>query len=206
MDRQNSSMRARLLLHSSKSQAPQLARAVVTRGENLVANASCAHGRVIACFLYVTVQAAVADDSSKPASTNTLAEVIVTAQKREQDLQSTALAITAITGGMLPARGIDNGLDLQLSAPSISMGASVAGSVYVTLRGVGMGNIYAGGDPGVPIHVDGHYIQSSNYILRDFLDIERVEILRGPQGTLYGRNAVGGSINMSPFEAHSNMI
>lgn len=126
----------------------------------------------------------------------TLAEVIVTAQKREQDLQNTALAITAITGDALLASGIENGLDLQLSVPSMSMGESVAGSVYVTMRGIGMGNIYAGGDPGVPIHIDGHYIQSSNYILRDFLDIERVEVLRGPQGTLYGRNAVGGSINI----------
>ena len=123
-------------------------------------------------------------------------EIIVSAQKREQNLQDTALAITAITGDALQDRGIDNGLGLQFLVPGLSMGESVVGSVYVTMRGVGMGNIFAGGDPGVPIHIDGHYIQSSNYILRDFLDIERVEVLRGPQGTLYGRNAAGGTINI----------
>ena len=70
------------------------------------------------------------------------------------------------------------------------------GTAQVTLRGVGAENVFPGGDPGVPIHIDGHYIQASSYILQDFLDVERVEVLRGPQGTLYGRNAIGGSVNI----------
>jgi len=70
------------------------------------------------------------------------------------------------------------------------------GPVKVTIRGIGTENTRAGGDPGVPIHINGHYMQNTAYILRDMLDVERVEVLRGPQGTLYGRNAIGGNINI----------
>jgi len=123
-------------------------------------------------------------------------EIIVTANKREQSLQDTALAISAITEEGLAARGIESGYDLQFSVPGLTIGESTAGPAQVTLRGVGMGNIFLGGDPGVPIHIDGHYVQDSKYILQGFTDVERVEVLRGPQGTLYGRNAIGGSINI----------
>jgi iron complex outermembrane receptor protein len=123
-------------------------------------------------------------------------EIIVTAQKREQSLQDTALAITALTGEGLKVRGIDSGYDLQFSVPSLTTGPAALGAAQVTLRGVGMDNAEIAGDPGVPIHIDGHYIQDTAYIFQDFMDIERVEVLRGPQGTLYGRNAIGGSINI----------
>ncbi|MGB2264893.1 MAG: TonB-dependent receptor plug domain-containing protein, partial [Glaciecola sp.] len=66
----------------------------------------------------------------------------------------------------------------------------------VTLRGIGAENINPGGDPGVAVHVDGAYQQYTGYIAQDLFDVERVEVLRGPQGTLYGRNATGGSINI----------
>ncbi len=127
---------------------------------------------------------------------NVLDEIIVTAQKREQNLQDVGLAISAITGEGLAKRGIDSPMDLQYSIPSLSLGSTVVGNAQVTIRGVGVENIVVGGDPGVPLHMDGHYLQSSAFMLHDLLDIERVEILRGPQGTLYGRNAIGGSINI----------
>ena len=144
-------------------------------------------------------------------SQSAIDEIIVTAQKREQSLQDTALAISAITGEGLAARGIESGLDLQFSVPGLTMGESNVGPAQVTLRGVGMDNIFLGGDPGVPIHIDGHYIQDTTYILQDFMDVERVEVLRGPQGTLYGRNAIGGSVNVitkrptEDFEAYAGI-
>ena len=144
-------------------------------------------------------------------SQSAIDEIIVTAQKREQSLQDTALAITALTGEGLEDRGIESGYDLQFSVPSLTMGESNVGAAQVTLRGVGMENVFVGGDPGVPIHVDGHYIQDTSYILQDFMDVERVEVLRGPQGTLYGRNAIGGSINIitkrptETFEAYGGV-
>lgn len=127
---------------------------------------------------------------------NVLDEIIITAQKREQNLQDVSLAVSAFTGDELDNKGIDSGADLQFLVPSLTIGPSPWGPAQVTLRGVGAENVFPGGDPGVPIHIDGHYIQASSYILQDFLDVERVEVLRGPQGTLYGRNAIGGSVNI----------
>jgi iron complex outermembrane recepter protein len=126
----------------------------------------------------------------------TFDEIVVTAQKREQNLQDVGLAISALTSDALDARGIESGSDLQFSVPAIAIAQAVVGPSQIVIRGVGMDNVFLGGDPGVPIHVDGHYIQDTNFITLDFLDIERVEVLRGPQGTLYGRNAIGGSVNI----------
>ncbi len=119
---------------------------------------------------------------------NVLDEIIVTAQKREQNVQDVAIAITAISGDQLKSKGIDSPSDLQFSVPGLTLGATITGGAQVTMRGIGAENLTPGGDPGVPLHIDGHYIQSSAYMLKDFFDVERVEVLRCPQGTLYGRN------------------
>lgn len=125
-----------------------------------------------------------------------LDEIIVTAQKRETNLQSTPIAITAFGANQLEDRGINGAEDLQYYVPGLTFGKTVTRTSQVTLRGIGAENINPGGDPGVAVHVDGAYQQYSGYIAQDFFDVERVEVLRGPQGTLYGRNATGGSINI----------
>lgn len=127
-----------------------------------------------------------------------LEEIIVTAEKRAQDLQEVPVAISAFTSEGLEMRGISNPQDLQQSVPGLSIGeqTNLGGGAKVTLRGVGSENFGPGGDPGVPVHINGHYTQATAYIFRDMIDIERVEVQRGPQGTLYGRNAVGGNINL----------
>lgn len=124
--------------------------------------------------------------------------VVVTSEKRSEDVQDVPLAISAFSADALERRGIDTPQDLQLAVPGLSVGeaANEGGSARVTLRGIGTENLQPGGDPGVPIHINGHYAQSTAYVLRDMIDVERVEVLRGPQGTLYGRNAIGGSINI----------
>ena len=127
---------------------------------------------------------------------NVLDEIIITAQKREQNLQDVALAVTALTSESLEARGIESAVDLQFSVPGVTIGDTVFGTAQVTMRGIGIEDELPGASPGVPIHVDGIYIPSTAHILRDFIDIERVEVLRGPQGTLYGRNAIGGNLNI----------
>ena len=127
---------------------------------------------------------------------NVLDEIIVTSEKREQNVQDVPVAISAFSAAMLEARGIDSPESLQFVVPSLSLAEeSAGGGIRVTLRGIGTEG-GAIGEPGVPLHINGHYTRSTAYLFRDFLDVERVEVQRGPQGTLYGRNAVGGNINL----------
>lgn len=136
-------------------------------------------------------------------------EVVVTAQKREESLQDTPLAISAFSENEMQQRGIVGADDLQFYVPGLTFGKTVTRTSQVTLRGIGSENINPGGDPGVAVHVDGAYQQYTGYIAQDFFDVARVEVLRGPQGTLYGRNATGGSINIitqKPSEEFEGLV
>ncbi|HLT90062.1 MAG TPA: TonB-dependent receptor [Woeseiaceae bacterium] len=126
-----------------------------------------------------------------------LEQIVVTAQKRAESLQEVPIAITALSEEVLTLRGIASPTDLQFSVPNLNIGQEAGNgwtNVVATIRGVGTVNALL--DPGVPMHINGHYMQSTAVLARDFVDVERVEVLRGPQGTLYGRNAIGGSINI----------
>ncbi len=146
------------------------------------------------------ITAEVEEDTAKADSAGeasfVLEEIIVTAQKRSQNVQDVPLAISTFSAATMEARGVSSAEDLQFSVPGLTIGVTTYGQAQVTIRGVGSENLVSGGDPGVPMHIDGHYMQAPVYMLRDMLDVERVEVLRGPQGTLYGRNAVGGSVNI----------
>lgn len=142
------------------------------------------------CVLAPICAQAAADD------TNEVEAVVVTAQKREQALQEVPIAITALGAKDLEKRGIKSVEDLQYSTPGLTMSQNNINNSRLILRGVGAENPVIGGDPGVSLNIDGHYLQSGAFLTRDFFDIERIEVLRGPQGTLYGRNAVGGAVNI----------
>lgn len=116
--------------------------------------------------------------------------IVVTAQKRSQSIQEVPLAISALPAAALEARGVSTTEDLQFLVPSTHIG-ELLGQTSITIRGVGLNQ----GAPGVAIHVDGIYQPRPS--MGDLLqiDLERVEVLRGPQGTLYGRNANGGAVN-----------
>ncbi len=122
-------------------------------------------------------------------------EVIVTAQKRATSLQDTALTITAFSGDDLAKSGVANTMDLQLHTPGLVM-SSNGGWGLPYLRGVGTDIIGPGVDSGVAIYVDGVYQARNAGKVQQLLDVERVEVLKGPQGILYGRNAIGGAINI----------
>ncbi|MDB5422064.1 MAG: hypothetical protein JWR59_2011, partial [Brevundimonas sp.] len=119
-----------------------------------------------------------------------LDEVIVTAQKRSESVQQVPAAITAVGSQALQQRGVSQVSDLQFIVPSLQTG-KMLGQTAVTIRGVGLNQ----GSPGVAIHVDGVYQPRPSMGDLAQVDLERVEVLRGPQGTLYGRNANGGVIN-----------
>ncbi len=130
-------------------------------------------------------------------SARVIEEIIVTASKRESPLQETAIAITALDADMLDMRGITGIEGLQFAAPNLVISHNSQSPVtYAYIRGIGSDQLVAGFDPGVAYHVDGIYIGQPSSMPGDFWDMERVEVLRGPQGTLYGRNSTGGSINV----------
>lgn len=121
--------------------------------------------------------------------------IIVTAQKRSESLQETPIAISAFSSTMLDESGITDVESLVSRVPGMHF--SQAGSnTRITLRGIGTEQTTVTGDPGVAFHVDGVYQARASAGSALFYDLERVEVLRGPQGTLYGRNATGGSINL----------
>ena len=129
-----------------------------------------------------------------------LEEVIVTAQKREETLQEAPLAISALGPEQLEARGVSSLGDLAdggVPALKIHVYPNSGATLYATIRGI------SAGDPGsittelpVGIYIDGVYLGRAQGLSADILDLERVEVLRGPQGTLYGRNSVAGAINL----------
>ncbi len=121
----------------------------------------------------------------------TLEELVVTAEKREQSLQDVPVAVSAFTSEKRDIAGITGIQDFVNFTP----GMNYSGTDRVSLRGAGRNTFYIGNDPGVASYSDGFYSASSSELFKTPLFIERTEILRGPQGTLYGRNAIGGAIN-----------
>ena len=139
-------------------------------------------------------------DSNKAMST--LEEIVVTARKRAESLQDTPLSISAFTGENMESRGFTDisqiadftpNMQFDFSAPIT--GSSNAASIYI--RGVGQSDFLLTTEPGVGVYVDGVYLSRSMGGVLDLLDIERVEVLRGPQGTLFGKNTIGGAINVT---------
>lgn len=116
-----------------------------------------------------------------------LEEIVVTAEKREANLQDTAIAVTALDAGMLERSNIEDSLDLQFAVPNLMVGQNS----NITLRGVGQSVLGGGADPAVSSSFNSMPVAPTgeNY------DLERIEVLRGPQGTLFGRNTTGGVIN-----------
>lgn len=134
---------------------------------------------------------------SPQSSPSSLEEVIVTAQKRAERLQDVPLAVTALSGDMLADAGINDTGSLVSMTPSLTytQGANVVNTNF-RVRGIGTAVFGPGLEPSVSVVVDGVVLARAGQGFADLADIQRVEILRGPQGTLFGKNAVGGLINV----------
>jgi outer membrane receptor protein involved in Fe transport len=146
----------------------------------------------------VLALATAANAQTAPANPNdgaTISEVVVTAQRREESLQDVPIAVTALSSDQLKAQRVDSADNLNLTVPNLSFQPAPYGEANFSIRGIGYQIVTAGGDAGVGIHENNAPLTVSRLAEADFFDLQRVEVLRGPQGTLYGRNATGGVIN-----------
>lgn len=146
------------------------------------------------------MQAQAQDDSQAQGaedSTPVLNPIIVTAQKRSENLQDVPIAVSAFDGEALQSRGILGGNDLEQVVPNVSFeGDTGFGAYNFQIRGVGAQIEGVAADTGVGAHVNNVPVTVSRFTQSEFYDMERIEVLRGPQGTLYGRNATGGVVNL----------
>ncbi len=128
-----------------------------------------------------------------------LQEVVVTAQFREQNVQDTPLAITAVSAEMLESRNQTNITEITAQAPSVTLkpqSAMYGPAIAAYIRGIGAADFNPALEPGVGIYIDDVYFATLTGGIMDLLDLERVEVLRGPQGTLAGRNSIGGAVKL----------
>ncbi|MBH0114587.1 TonB-dependent receptor [Novosphingobium sp. YJ-S2-02] len=142
------------------------------------------------------------DDTSAageaPVAASNPNEIIVSARRRAESIQDTPVAVTAITPMQLEAVGTTTLADIQGLAPNtlITTQSTGAATANISIRGIAFADVDKSFDPAVGVNVDGVYIGTSTGQMLDFFDIESIEILRGPQGTLFGRNTIAGVINV----------
>ena len=154
---------------------------------------------VSATLLAALSNTAFAADATATASTPpagvTVQELVVTAQKREQNIQNVGMSIQAATGASLQKLGITNTEDLQKIVPGFTSTPNYYGTNVFTIRGVGFQDTSLAGSPTVSVYLDEQPLPFSILTKGATLDLQRLEVLKGPQGTLFGENATGGAIN-----------
>ena len=162
---------------------------------------------LIALGVAVTVPALAQGNSTTEAdqASGALEEIVVTARKRSENLQDTPIALTALTQAGLEERQMNNISSIDRFAPNVVFSTSspisgTSSSASVFIRGVGQTDFLLTTDPGVGIYLDGVYIARSIGSVLDVLDLDQVEVLRGPQGTLFGRNTIGGAISLTSHQ------
>lgn len=148
----------------------------------------------------VTILSAALLISSNIASAQ-LEEIVVTARKTAEDIQDVPISISAFSGDAIEELGVEDLADVAKFAPNVSFdgaaavsGSSIGSTVFI--RGIGQTDFTLNSDPGVGIYIDGVYVARSIGGLLDLVEIDTVEVLRGPQGTLFGKNTIGGAINV----------
>lgn len=153
----------------------------------------------LACGVCVAAPPDGAQQEDVAANRTTLDEVVVTARKREESLQDTPISVTALTSSDLETRGFVRLDDLNGAAPNVGWQSSPAGGTSTAnffIRGVGQFDFISTSDQSVGLYLDGVYLPRSIGAALDVVDVERIEILRGPQGTLFGRNTIGGAVQV----------
>jgi iron complex outermembrane receptor protein len=148
-----------------------------------------------------TASTSPAATTDQPADTGGLTEIVVTAQKRAENIQDVPIAISAFTQKAINDRGIISVQQLGSLTPGVNFDETspFSGSYNVlaaSIRGVGQDDFALNVDPGVGVYVDGVYLARTVGSNQDLMDVQRIEVLKGPQGTLFGRNTIGGAISI----------
>jgi iron complex outermembrane receptor protein len=153
----------------------------------------------VAGAILFTTPALAQDEAAPEGEARSSGEIVVTAQFREQNLQDTPIAITALNAEMIEARGQQNLSEIGASAPNVTLReapATYGPAVVAYIRGVGQRDTTFALEPGVGIYIDDVYFPTLHGSMIQLVDLERAEILRGPQGTLAGQNSIGGAIKL----------
>ncbi|NBB15223.1 TonB-dependent receptor [Caulobacter sp. SLTY] len=159
-------------------------------------------------FAIMAVAAPAFAQEEAPSGT-TVGELIITAQKREEAIQDVPIAVSAFNQETLEKQKIDGGPNLVLAIPNVNFSKGNFTGYNFQIRGIGSKLVAGSGDAGTGIHLNNAPLTANNLFESEFFDLERVEVLRGPQGTLYGRNATGGVVNVisaKPIDSFEAMI
>jgi iron complex outermembrane receptor protein len=169
-------------------------------------NGLCGAAAALALAAGLVATPAMAQDTAPAADSRTgLEEIVVTAQRRAENLQDVPIAVSAITSATLANTGIDTTKDLPQLVPSVQFTRSGPSGLFF-VRGVGTTNAAAGEEGANAVYVDGVYMADLGQTINTFNNIERVEVLKGPQGTLFGRNSTGGLIHIITREPGSETV
>ncbi|WP_439472345.1 TonB-dependent receptor [Brevundimonas sp.] len=169
-----------------------------------MASSACIRARLamsvsaVALFLGAGPAFAQTADPQVDPTPATLDEIIVTAQKREQAIQDVPIAVSAFSAEVLDELRIEGGSELLRAIPNVSFSKSNFSMYNFSIRGIGTKAVSASSDPAVAVSFNNTPLIRNRLFEQEYLDVERVEVLRGPQGTLYGRNATAGVVNMIP--------
>ena len=145
-----------------------------------------------AAAAFMSVPAAAQD---APAAEAAEQDIIVTARQREESLKDVPIAVTALSGDMLKQQQVNTVKDIAALAPGLNINSDSVGRAFVSMRGIGT-TLIDTVQPGVVIFIDGIYQPNTSYLNSPIVDVARIEVLRGPQGTLFGNNTLGGAINV----------
>jgi iron complex outermembrane receptor protein len=161
---------------------------------------------VLALCLVVPMVAAQGDTANDNQGQMALEEIIVTARKREESLQETPVAISAFSAEALEVAGIANTRDLQESVPGLIFSEQGNKAPSIFIRGIGQKEANAALDPGVGVYINSIYIARTDSQLLDVIDTESIQVLRGPQGTLFGKNNTGGALLINTIVPHTDAL
>ena len=155
----------------------------------------------LAVTLVLATSAAQAQEATVPEENGGLAEIVVTAQKRSESAQQVPIAISAVTAEALQSKGLTDIASISGQAPNVTLKSSgvfggSSSTLFTYIRGIGQNDFGFNLEPGVGVYVDGVYLARNIGANVDLLDLQRVEVLKGPQGTLFGRNTIGGGLNI----------